>query len=56
MATLQQDIREKFLEKLSKDLDAEKIEELRKVLADDKKPKADDLIKIFSLPAGGALK
>jgi hypothetical protein len=58
MATLQQQIAEKFLTKLaeSKTVDAEKIDQLRKLLAESKKLKADDLVKIFSLPAGGDLK
>jgi len=58
MATLQQQIAEKFLAKLAeaKDLDAEKIDQLRALLANNKKPKADDFVKIFSLPAGGDLK
>lgn len=57
MATLQQQIAEKFLAKLaeSKDVDAERIDQLRKLLADSKKLKADDLVKLFSLPAGGDL-
>ena len=58
MATLQQQIAEKFLAKLaeSKEVDAEKINLLRSVLADSKKLKADEFVKIFSLPAGGDLK
>jgi hypothetical protein len=58
MATLQQQIAEKFLAKLaeSKDVDAEKIDQLRTLFANSRKPKADDLVKIFSLPAGGDLK
>ena len=58
MATLQQTIAEKFLAKLakSKDVDTAKIEELRLLLADGKKPKVDDFVRIFSLPAGGDLK
>jgi hypothetical protein len=54
MATLQQTISEKFLEKLSglKEFDAEKIDQLRTLLAASKKPKPEDLIKIFSLPLG----
>ena len=58
MATLQQKIAEKFLAKLakSKDVDAAKIVELRALLADNKKPKADDFVRIFSLPAGGDIK
>lgn len=58
MATLQQKIATKFLAKLadSKDLDAAKIDELRSLLADGKKAKAEDFVRIFSLPAGGDLK
>ncbi len=58
MATLQQKIAEKFLAKLadSKDVDAAKIDQLRTLLANGNKPKADDFIRIFSLPAGGDLK
>lgn len=58
MATLQQKIAEKFLAKLadSKDVDAAKIDELRSLLADGKKSKAEDFVRIFSLPAGGDLK
>jgi hypothetical protein len=55
MATLQQQIAEKFLAKLaeSKDVNAEKIDQLRSLLTDGKKLKADDFVKIFSRPAGG---
>jgi hypothetical protein len=58
MATLQQQIAEKFLAKLleSKDLDTEKIDQLRSLLVDSKKLKAEEFVKIFSLPAGGDLK
>ena len=58
MATLQQQIAEKFLAKLaeSKDVDAEKIDQLRSLLADGKRLKADEFVKIFLLPAGGDLK
>jgi hypothetical protein len=58
MATLQQQIAEKFLTKLaeSNKVDADKIEQLAKLLADGKKIKADEFVKIFSLPAGGDLK
>ncbi len=59
MATLQQQIAEKFLAKLeqSKAVDAEKIDQLRSLLADsNKKLKADDFVKIFSTPAGGDVK
>jgi hypothetical protein len=49
MPTLQQQIAEKFLVKLeaSKDVDAEKIAQLRVAFADSKKIKTDDLVKIF---------
>lgn len=59
MPTLQQTISEKFLAKLaeSKEVDAAKIDELRTLLlTDGKKPKADDFVRVFSLPAGGDLK
>jgi hypothetical protein len=58
MATLQQTIAEKFLAKLSegKSIDAEKVEQLRVLLAGSKKPKAEDFVKIFTLPAGGDVK
>ena len=58
MATLQQQIAEKFLTKLeeTKKIDASKIEQLRNLLADSKRPKADDFVKIFSLSAGGDVK
>ena len=58
MATLHQRIAEKFLTKLaeSDQVDAERIGELRKLLADGKKLKADELVKIFSLGPGGDLK
>ena len=55
MATLQQKIAQKFLATLAegKDVDSEKIEKIRKLLADSRKPKADDFMKIFSAPPGG---
>lgn len=58
MATLQQQIAEKFLVKLAepKGLEAEKIEQLRALLSDNKKLKADDLVKVFAQPAGGDIK
>jgi hypothetical protein len=54
MSTLEQQIAEKFLAKLAdrEDFDAEKVAQLRSLLAESKKPKADDLVQIFSLPAG----
>lgn len=58
MATLQQKIGEKFLATLAerKAMDAEKIEQLRKLLSDAKKPKADDFVKVFSGSTGGDVK
>lgn len=58
MATLQQQIAEAFLAKLaeSKAIDAEKIEQLRSLLANDRKPKADEFAKIFTVSAGGDLR
>jgi hypothetical protein len=54
MTTLQQQIAEKFLKKLaeSKKVDAEIIDELRTLLAAGKKLKAEEVVKVFSLPAG----
>ena len=56
--TLQQQIAEKFLTKLaaSKDVGIDKIEQLRRLLADTKKPKPEEFVKIFSLTAGSDLK
>ncbi len=50
MATLPQQIAEKFLAKLSEsaDIEAEMIEKLRSLLAAKGKLKADDLVKVFS--------
>lgn len=58
MPTIQQTIAHKFLTKLtdSKEIDATKIEQLRTLLADNKKLKPDDFVKIFTIPAGGDLK
>jgi hypothetical protein len=54
MATLRQQIAEKFLAKLAecKDVDAQQVDQLRSLLGNSEKPKADDLVKIFSLPRG----
>lgn len=58
MATIQQQIAEKFLARLaeSKAVDAGRIDQLRSLLADSKRLKADDVVKISLLPAGGDLK
>lgn len=57
MPTLQQQIAEKFLRRLAerKDLDSQIIGQLRSLLSDGKKLKADDLVKIFSTPPDGNL-
>ena len=58
MSTLQEQIAEKFLTKLaeSKNLHAETIDQLRTLLAAGKKPKADEIAKIFQHPGGGDIK
>jgi hypothetical protein len=58
MPTLQKTIVEQFLVKLGegKDVDAGKIEQLRKLLADNKKPKAEDFVKVFTASDGGDVK
>lgn len=58
MATLQKKIVETFLAKLAEteELDAEKLKQLKALLSAEKKPKVDDLVKLFSLPAGGDVK
>jgi hypothetical protein len=52
MTTLQQQIAEKFLTALAQDenFDVTKMHALRRLLAEGKKPKADDLVEIFSAP------
>jgi hypothetical protein len=58
MPTLQQSIAEKFLAKLaqSKDLHSETIDQLRVLMAAGKKPKADEIVKVFQHPGGGDIK
>jgi DNA-binding phage protein len=58
MATLQQRIAEKFLAQLaeSKEVSAEKVEKLRTALSAGKKPKVDDIVKIFTEPDHGDVK
>jgi hypothetical protein len=58
MVTLQEKIAGKFLETLreGKALDDSKLEQLEKLLAQSKKPKSDDFIKIFTAPVGGDVK
>jgi hypothetical protein len=58
MATLQQEIAESFLTKLeeSEHVDSQQVEQLRALLTDTKKPKADDILKILSPTGGGDVK
>jgi hypothetical protein len=58
MLTLYQQIAEKFLSRLaeSKEADTNRIDLLRRALADGKRVKAEYFVKIFSAPAGGDLK
>lgn len=58
MAKLQDQIANTFLEKLSEsqDVTPEMIERLRALLSAKKKLKADDLVEVFSPPAGGDVK
>jgi hypothetical protein len=58
MATLQQQIAEKFLARLaeSKVVSTEKTEKLRLALESDKKPKAEDYVRIFAEPDHGDIK
>lgn len=58
MAKLQGEIADTFLEKLkeSPDVTAEMVVALRELLSATKKLKADDLVKVFSPPAGGDVK
>ena len=58
MATLQRQVLEILFLRLSqsKEIDAEKVAKLKAMLTSDKKPKVDDLVKIFSTPPGGDVK
>jgi hypothetical protein len=58
LPTLPQIIAEKFLTKLAegKDVDAEKIGQLRNLLANGKRAKSEDFLKIFTAPADGDVK
>ena len=57
MPTLQQQISEKFLARLvdTQKVDPAKVDQLRTLLASSKKVKAEDFLKVFSLPDGGDL-
>jgi hypothetical protein len=58
MSTLQKQITERFVSKLaeSKDLHSETIDQLRSLLAASKKPRVDEIVKIFQHPGGGDIK
>ena len=58
MGTLQEKIASKFLATLreKKALGDSNLEQLEKLLANSKKPKSDDFIKIFTAPAEGEVK
>jgi hypothetical protein len=57
VATIQQHIRDTFLTKLatSGSVDARKIDKLRELMGDGKKLKPDDVVRLFSSPAGDNL-
>ena len=58
MAKLQQEIADAFLDELneSPDISPTMIDQLRELFSGGKKLKADDLVKVFSPPAGGDVK
>lgn len=58
MSTLQQQVAEKFLTRLSEagTLDAQRLEQVRALLAGTRKPKADEFVKLFSQPVGDDIK
>ena len=58
MPNLQKQIAEKFLTRLaaSPDIDSAKIDQLRILLAAAKKPKVDEIVKVFQHPGGGDIK
>ncbi|HJZ69425.1 MAG TPA: hypothetical protein VKF81_14980 [Blastocatellia bacterium] len=57
MPTLKQKIAETFFARISKskEVDAGKIAQLKALFAEAKKVKAEELVKIFTLPDGGDL-
>ncbi len=57
MPTLQQHIAEKFLASLAEceGWDPERLAKLKELLTAEKTPKADDFLRIFSMPAGGEI-
>jgi hypothetical protein len=58
MSKLQKQINERFIAKLaeSKVVHSEIAEQLRALMATSKKPKADEIVKIFQDPGGGDIK
>lgn len=58
MAKLQNKIADTFIEKLkeSPDVTSEMVVALRELLSSKKKLKADELVKVFTPPAGGDIK
>jgi hypothetical protein len=54
MSTVHKKIVETFLSKLANSdaVDAQKLQRLRALLDESEKPKPDDFVKIFNLPAG----
>jgi len=58
MSTLQKQITEKFLAKFaeSKGVHRDTVDQLRTLLANGKKPKPDEIVKIFQHPGGGDIK
>jgi hypothetical protein len=58
MPTLQQQVADKFLERLSESgaLDTDRIDQFRTLLDGNKKIRADDLVKLFSQPLGNDVK
>jgi hypothetical protein len=57
VATLQDDIAERFLKRLSESehFDPKRLAQLKQLLAKGEKLKVDELVKLLSLPAGGDL-
>ncbi len=57
-AILQKKIAETFLAKLAEapEFDPEKLKQLKAILSAEKRPKVDEFVKLFSVPAGGDVK
>jgi preprotein translocase subunit Sss1 len=58
MAKLQEQIVEKYLAALAEsgEIDSEKIDQIRKILMRDKRPKPEEFVRIFTAPIGGEIK